>query len=176
MTLNSRMSVAGDRTADVVEVQLTRRYFGSADTPRDRPRSSERRDELRRQLIDQRLPEIAARQLQQTDDSGVHHRFQRSDGLLVEAALEQLRRDPRDTVARQHAANDEHRSEQSRDQQCDGPEQEPEDDNAMAARHGASRLRLSCARVPTTERRCEQYTIRRITRRVAITALWRRWL
>ena len=66
--------------------------------------------------------------MQQTHDGRVHHRFQRLHCLLVEAALEQLRRDACDAVTRQHAANDEHRREQSRDQQCDRHEQEAEDD------------------------------------------------
>jgi hypothetical protein len=110
MTLNSRMSVAGLLVDfDFVDVFL------------------ERRGDLRRQLLEDDLAEIATRRSEKCHDTRVHHRLEDRDGLVAESPLEHRRRDVGDPFAGEDAADRQHREEEAGDEHCQGNGQQSQD-------------------------------------------------
>ena len=134
ITLKSRMSVAG--TGLPTSVQPPHRPENAARLLVDRHVAGallQRRGELRRDLVDDHLPQVHAPGLHQRDNGGIHHRFENRDRLVGDTALEHHRRHLGDAVAREDAANRQHRREKARYQQADGYKKQGEDQQATGA-------------------------------------------
>ncbi len=132
MTLKSRMSVAGTGLPDFVEPPHRREdaarlrvHFDFVDA------LLQRGGDLRRELLEDDLAEVAAGGAEEADDRRVHHRLEDRDRVVAQPLLEHRRGHVRDAVAGEHAADGQHRQEEARDEQGDGHGEQGEDNQLV---------------------------------------------
>ena len=129
ITLKRRMSVAG--TGLPTSVQAPNRSENAARllVDHDLPKVLfQRCRDLRRELVEHALAQVAARAFDERDDCRVHHRLEHGHRVIGQAPLQNLWSELRDALARQDAANRQHRRKQSRDQETDGHDEHREHD------------------------------------------------
>ena len=119
----------GDGTSDLVQAPNRSDNAARLLVDHDLPKVFlQRCRDLRRELVEHALAQVAARAFDERDDCRVHHRLEHVHRVIGQSPLQHLWGELRDALARQDAANRQDRRKQSRNQETDGHDEHREHD------------------------------------------------